>query len=145
MEQLELVTLIQNVWGFILAAGGISALLVLFLGALKNVTIKGNPLVKDGMSDTWFKGLQALVLVGLTAFKLAKPEIDLSIFDTFAGDLANTYGALTMIVIPFAVRFGEFLYKVGIRKLPLFGKSFSDKPLAKSTKSQDVSMGSFSG
>jgi len=125
MEQKDFVELIGQVWGFVVAAGGITSLLVLFLGALKNVTVKGKPLVKNGMADTWFKGLQVVVLVGMTAIKFYSPDFDLGLLNTFAADLANTYGALALILVPFSVRFGDYLYKFGVRKLPFFGKTFS--------------------
>ena len=129
MNVVDLVALIQSIWGFLVAAGGIAAVLSGVLSGLKFVKWKDWVLVKDGMSDVWYKGLLLLSLVGLTALKHYIPDFDLKLLDAFAADLANTFGALAVILVPFLARFGEFLYQSGLRKLPLIGKSLSaNKP-----------------
>lgn len=123
----DIIELVSAVWEFLLSAAGIVSLLVILLNFLKSVKVKGVPLVKDGEAGRWFKALQLGTLVILAAVKYYLPDVSLSVLDEFAADLADTYGSLIVILLPFGVRFGELFYRLGVRGIPWLGKSHTEE------------------
>lgn len=117
---LELIETAKPVWEFVMQAGALTAIIVAFVGGLKSAGI-----VKDGQAEYWFKAIQLVVFALLTVWKAAVPELNFGALEALAADLAETYGALTAIILPFLNRLGGYLYELGIKGTPIIGKSYS--------------------
>ena len=110
MSLQDLVVMLGALAGF----GGIVALVV---NVGKQVGI-----VKDGQAPTVSTGLNILLLAGLYALKVFKPDLSVENLDAQAAQIAQ----IGMMVLAFIVQLkgAQFTHQT-LRGVPLLGKSFS--------------------
>ena len=110
---------VEQVYEFILTAGGLTALVSLLVNVGKAVNA-----VKDGQAEVAVKLLNFIVFVGLFILGNSKAEADVWEIDAWAGTLAEA-GTL---LLPFFIAFGNWLspkiHEI-IKGTPLVGYSHS--------------------
>ena len=92
-----------------------------FIGLLINVG-KVAGIVKDTTAQNWSAGLNILGMIGLLALKLFKPELDVSVIVSAAGQIA----AAGVVILGLLVQLGvSKITNFFVKGVPVIGKSFS--------------------
>lgn len=106
--------------GLLVQLGGVAgfaALVALLIDALKRFGI-----VKDDQAQVWSAGLNLLLLAGLLAVRVYRPDMDIKTYDTQAQALAQTGMVLLGYFVQLAASKGTHAI---MRGFPVIGTSFS--------------------